>query len=133
VVELKAPDIVASRKEIDQVEDYANAVLSSPAFAGDKTTWDFILVTTDYDEVVRHRITGEDRQLGLYFNPEKEPDRPLVRAYVRRWRDVIDENKRRLDFVTSALEHDPSITDGLDYVRQEYRNLLPASLLDTSA
>ncbi|HEX3784267.1 MAG TPA: ATP-binding protein [Pseudonocardiaceae bacterium] len=133
VVELKAPDIVAGRKEIDQVEDYANAVLSSPAFAGDRTMWDFILVTTDYDEVVRRRINSEDRQLGLYLNPEKESDRPLVRAYVRRWRDVIDENKRRLDFVTSALEHDPSITEGLDYVRQEYQNLLPASLLDTSA
>jgi hypothetical protein len=130
VVELKAPDIVASRKEIDQVEDYANAVLSRPAFAGDKTTWDFILVTSDYDDVVRRRIIGEDRELGLYLDPEKETDRPLVRAYLRRWRDIIDENRRRLDFVTSALEHDPSITEGLQYVRQEYRELLPASLLD---
>lgn len=130
VVELKAPDIAASRKEIDQVEDYANAVLSNPAFTGDKTTWDFILVITDYDDVVRRRIIGEDREIGLYLAPEKEPNRPLVRAYVRRWRDVINENKRRLDFMTSALEHDPSITEGLEYVRQQYRDLLPASLLD---
>jgi hypothetical protein len=128
VVELKAPNIVASRKEIDQVEDYANAVLSNPAFTGDTTTWDFILVVTDYDDVVRRRIN--DREIGLYLAPDKESHRPLVRAYVRRWRDVIDENRRRLDFMTSALEHDPSITEGLAYVRQEYRDLLPESLLE---
>lgn len=130
VVELKAPDIVAGRKEIDQVEDYANAVLSTAAFASDKATWDFILVTTDYDDVVRRRIIGEDRELGLYLTPEKESGRPLVRAYVRRWRDLLDENQRRLEFVTTALKHDPSITDGLDYVRQEFRDLLPAVIAE---
>lgn len=129
VIELKAPDIVAGRKEIDQVEDYANAVLSNSVFAGDKATWDLMLVVTDIDDVVHRRIIGADQELGLYFDPVKESGRPRVRAYVRRWRDVIDENKRRLDFMTSALEHDPSIAEGLDYVRNEYRELLPASLL----
>lgn len=128
VVELKAPDIVAGRKEIDQVEDYANALLSSPAFTGDKAIWDFILVVTDYDDVVRRRV-GDARETGLYLTPQKEPNRPLVRAYVRRWRDVIDENRGRLDFMTSALEHDPSITESLDYMRQEYQDLLPEALL----
>lgn len=130
VVELKAPDISAGRKEIDQVEDYANAVLSNAAFAGDKATWDFILVVTDYDDIVRRRIMSVDREVGLYFAPEKESERPVVRAYVRRWRDVIDENRRRLDFMTSTLEHDPSISEGLEYVRHEYRDLLPESLLE---
>jgi hypothetical protein len=132
VVELKAPDIIAGRKEIDQVEDYTNAVLSSGAFAGDKVTWDFILVVTDYDDVVRRRI-GDDPEIGLYLTPPKESGRPLVRAYVRRWRDIIDENRRRLDFMVSALEHDPSITEGLEYVRQEYQDLLPESLLEGAA
>lgn len=96
VVELKAPDITASRKELDQVEDYANAILSTAAFTGDRTSWDLILVVTDYDDLVRRRIKGDDFELGLFFEPQKEQGRPLVRAYVRRWRDVIDENKRRL-------------------------------------
>lgn len=133
IVELKAPDITASRKELDQVEDYANAILSTAAFTGDRTTWDVILVVTDYDDLVRRRITGEDQELGLFFDPKKEQGRPLVRAYVRRWRDVIDENKRRLEFMTTALEHDPSITEGLDYVRGEYADLLPEALLSAAA
>ncbi|SDS38817.1 Histidine kinase-, DNA gyrase B-, and HSP90-like ATPase [Brevibacterium sandarakinum] len=128
VVELKAPDITASRRELDQVEDYANAILSTAAFTGDRTSWDIILVVTDYDDLVRRRITGEDPDIGLFFDPQKEQGRPLVRAYVRRWREVIDENKRRLEFMTHALEHDPSITEGLQYVRDEYSDLLPEEL-----
>ena len=128
VVELKAPDITASRKELDQVEDYANAILSTAAFTGDRTSWDLILVVTDYDDLVRRRIKSDDFELGLFFEPKKEQGRPLVRAYVRRWRDVIDENKRRLEFMTNVLEHDPSITEGLQYVRSEYEDLLPEEL-----
>lgn len=133
VVELKAPDITASRKELDQVEDYANAILSTAAFTGDRTSWDLILVVTDYDDLVRRRIKGDDFELGLFFEPQKEQGRPLVRAYVRRWRDVIDENKRRLEFMTNALEHDPSITEGLQYVRSEYEDLLPEELRAATA
>lgn len=128
VVELKAPDITASRKELDQVEDYANAILSTAAFTGDRTSWDLILVVTDYDDLVGRRIKSDDFELGLFFEPKKEQGRPLVRAYVRRWRDVIDENKRRLEFMTNVLEHDPSITEGLQYVRSEYEDLLPEEL-----
>lgn len=132
VVELKAPGITASRKELDQVEDYANAILSTAAFTGDRTSWDLILVVTDYDDLVRRRIKGDDFEVGLFFDPQKEQGRPLVRAYVRRWRDVIDENKRRLEFMTNALEHDPSITEGLQYVRTEYEDLLPEELRATT-
>lgn len=129
VVELKAPDTLARRSELNQVEDYTTAVLSNAAFASGKAIWDFILVVTDYDNVVLNRIISDDPGVGLFLESRKEPGRPLVRAYVRRWRDIIDENKRRLEFMTSALEHDPIVAEGLEYVRQEYRDLLPASLL----
>ena len=132
VVELKAPSITASRKELDQVEDYANAILSTPAFTGDRTSWDIILVVTDFDDLVWRRVKSEDQDLGLFFDPPKEPGRPLVRTYVRRWRDVTHENKRRLEFMTNALEHDPSIAEGLSYVREEYQDLLPEVLKKAS-
>lgn len=129
IVELKAPSITVGRKEVDQVEDYANAVLSNAAFKSDNASWDLILVVNDYDDVVRRRIKDVHRATGLVFEPPQEAGFPAVRVYVRRWSDIIDENKRRLDFVTSALEHDPSIGEGLDYVREQYSDLLPSSLL----
>jgi len=129
VVELKAPDITATRVELDQVEDYANAVIGNPAFATDRAEWDFVLVCTDYDEVVENRI-GSGSGLGGFLAPQQKPGRPLVRAFVRRWRDVLDENARRLDFVSTALEHDPSIAEGLNHVREQYADLLPDSLIE---
>lgn len=123
VIELKAPDIRAGRRELDQVEDYANAVHATAAFSGN-AEWDFILAATDFDEVVQNRIFRNSKT-GQFFESTNKPGRPLVRAYVRRWSDLVDENKRRLEFATSALEHDPSISEGLAHVREQYQDLLP--------
>jgi len=127
VVELKAPDITVGRKELDQVEDYGNAILSGSQFSSATAHWDLILVATSLDDIARNRIQGDDFELGRFWGPTPKPGQPRVTAYVRRWRDVIDENKRRLDFVTSALEHDPTISEGLAYVREKYADLLPPS------
>ena len=83
-------------------------MLSNPAFATDKAGWDFILVGTDYDAVVANRFTNGGRALGQVLTPEPRSGRPQVRIHVRRWRDIIDENRRRLNFMTSNLERDPT-------------------------
>ncbi|WP_330251411.1 ATP-binding protein [Nocardia sp. NBC_00565] len=131
VIELKAPNVTLTQKELNQLEGYINTVRTTAAFATDRSSWDFILVGTDFDDLVDDRIPERYRETGQFLSPPSKPGRPHVRGFVRRWRDIIDENKRRLDFVTSTLEHDPSITEGLQYVRAEYRDLLPASLLES--
>lgn len=133
VVELKAPDITAGRYERNQIEDYMNVVVESAAFASDRSVWEFILVVTDYDGVMDNSIIGSDRELGLVFEPDKKPGRPTVRAYVRRWRDIIDENKRRLEFVTSSLEFDPSLAEGLAFIREQYAEMIPNDLASHAA
>jgi hypothetical protein len=130
VVELKAPDITARRAERDQLEDYVNVVLANSAFATEKSSWDFILIVTDYDDLVSNSIIGGDQSLGLVFDPGSKPGRPTVRGFVRRWRDVLDENRRRLEFITSALEHDPSLSEGLAFLREQYSELLPVGIAE---
>jgi hypothetical protein len=132
IVELKAPDITVGRKELDQVEDYGNAILSGPQFSSSTAHWDLILVSTSLDDVAKNRIHGDDHELGIFWQPTHKPGQPRVTAYVRRWRDILDENKRRLDFVTSVLQHDPTISEGLSYVREQYGDLLPPTLVDTT-
>lgn len=128
VVELKAPGITLGRRELDQVEDYANVVLDNAAFASDRATWDFVLVGTDWSEVVENRLTPDTRALGQFLAPEQKAGRPRVRAFVRRWRDMLDENKQRLAFMTDSMEHDPSISDGLAHVREQYAAFLPTDM-----
>ena len=126
--ELKAPDIALGRKELLQVEDYANVVLDSPAFATDKADWDFILVGTDYDGVVENRFTEDTQGLGQVLAPPAKPGRPRVRVFVRRWWKVIDENRRRLSFMANSLEHNPSLAESLGHIRELHADLLPADL-----
>ena len=128
VVELKAPDITLGRKELDQVEDYANTVLSHAAFATDKAEWDFILVGRELDDVARRRVWNNDHELGQFWGPDPDAGQPKVRAFVRRWRNVLDENRRRLAFMTQSLEHDPTLAEGLGHIREQYADLLPTEL-----
>lgn len=125
VVELKAPGVELKREHLDQVENYANAILSNDAFASGTSTWEFVLVGTSWDGVVENRLNEDTIVSGQFFSPAQKAGRPRVRGYVRKWRDVIDENKRRLEFMRSALEHDPSLQEGLGSVRERWAAFLP--------
>ena len=94
IVELKPPGVTFGRKELNQVDDYAHTIREKSVFATDKATWDVILVGTDYDSVVERSLhcwllVHE----GLVLGPEPKPGRPRVRVFVRRWRDILDENR----------------------------------------
>ena len=128
VVELKAPGITLGRKELNQVDDYADTILEKSVFATDKATWDIILVGTDYDSVVENRFIAGARSHGLVLAPEPKPGRTRVRVFTRRWRDILDENRARLRLVTDSLEHDPSLEDGLRHLQEQFADLLPAAL-----
>lgn len=129
IVELKAPAVRLGRKELNQVDDYADTILEKSVFATEKASWDIILVGTDYDSVVENRFLAGARAQGLVLSPEPKPGRPTVRVFVRRWRDILDENRTRLRLMTSNLEHDPSLEDGLRHIREQYSDLLPERLL----
>lgn len=80
----------------------------------------------------RIRTQGGDFETGKFWAPSTEGGEPKVTAYVRRWRDIIDENRRRIDYLTSIIQHDPSISDGLSYLRDKHADLLPPSLATPS-
>lgn len=129
IVELKAPDITIGRKELDQIEDYANVLASNAQFSSATAQWDIILVGTKLDDLARNRIHNDGFEVGKFWGPEPAPGAPRVTAFVRRWRDVLDENKRRLDFLTSVLQHDPSTPEGLGWMREHYADVLPDDLV----
>jgi hypothetical protein len=68
LVELKRPSLVIGRKELDQLEDYVNALLAQPDFLNTSTFWNFFVVGTEYDDVVRERITQKDWPVGLLID-----------------------------------------------------------------
>lgn len=131
VVELKAPKVIATEKELKQIKDYAKAVVADARFASTTTVWDFWLVTADLDDDVRQEATQAHRQRGLVFEPNL-PAAPAVavKVWVRTWNEIIEEAKRRLSYFREGLDHDPSIEHALDYLARQHGDVIPVGLLD---
>jgi hypothetical protein len=97
LIELKRPSLVVGRKELDQLEDYVNAMLAQPDFVNTSTSWSFYLVSGEYDDVVKQRITQEGRPVGLFL------DQPNHKVWIKSWGELIRECEGRLQFVQEKL------------------------------
>lgn len=98
LIELKRPSLVLGRKELDQLEDYVNALLAQPDFLNTSTFWNFYLVGTEYDDVVKERITQKERPVGLMI------DKPNHKVWVKSWAELIRDAEGRLSFVQEKLQ-----------------------------
>jgi Isochorismatase family len=83
LIELKRPSLTIGRKELDQLEDYVNSILAQPDFVNTSTNWNFYLVTSEYDGVVKQRITQENRAAGLFI------DKPNHKVWVKSWAELL--------------------------------------------
>jgi uncharacterized small protein (DUF1192 family) len=121
-VELKRPSLIVGRKEIDQLEDYVNAMVSQPDFINTSTFWNFYLVTSEYDNVVKERVTQKERPIGLFL------DKPNHKVWVKTWAELIRDCENRLDFVQEKLQIDVSTEEIMQRIAQ-----LKASILRLDA
>jgi hypothetical protein len=97
VIELKRPALEIGRTELDQLEDYVNALKSQPDFTHTATFWNFYLVTGEYDQSIAERITQKDRPIGLFLEKENS------RVWVKTWSELIRECEGRLHFIQDKL------------------------------
>ncbi|WP_206453023.1 ATP-binding protein [Aurantimonas marina] len=98
LLELKRPSLRVGRKELDQLEDYVNAIKSQPDFINTQTDWNFFLVTGEYDDAVRERITQSGRPVGLFL------EKPNHKVWVKSWAELIRECEARLHFIQEQLQ-----------------------------
>jgi hypothetical protein len=126
IVELKAPSVTLTQKEIAQVRQYGDVLFEDPRFQSGSASWDLILAGGRISDSVRRSI--QDPSTGLFWHYEGGPNSPKVSAFVRSWRDIIDENTRRLSFFTEAMEQDPSLPESILALRKRYAEFLPENL-----
>ena len=98
LIELKRPSLTIGRKEADQLEDYVNAIRQQPDFRDTSTFWHFFLVTGEYDDYVRARITQTGRPHGILLQNEGSV------VWIKTWSQVIRECEARLHFITQKLQ-----------------------------
>lgn len=105
LIELKRPSLRIGRKELDQVEDYMNAIRQQPDFSHTDTRWHFFLITSEYDEAVEARITQSGRQRGI----AQEGDGYTL--WVKTWAEVLRESDARHQFIQDKLKIEVSDAD----------------------
>ncbi|UJX46356.1 ATP-binding protein [Xanthobacter sp. YC-JY1] len=98
LIELKRPSLTITRKELDQLEDYVNAIQELPEYKDTSNMWHFYLITGDYDETVKSRVTQKDRPVGLLM------EHPSHMVWVKTWGQIVRECEARLHFIAEKLQ-----------------------------
>lgn len=98
VVELKRPSLRLGQTELNQITKYAVTVSRDQRFRTPDVTWDFWLLGDDMDEILEDLANKKDSPPGLYTEAGN------YRIWVRRWAEVLEENRQRLHFFREHLE-----------------------------
>jgi len=120
IVELKRPKIKVGQKELGQLKEYARAVSEDERFRDVNTTWEFWLITNEYDAMVKGETHQADRPVGLVL----ENDNPIrMRIWVKTWAQILDENRARLQFIQKNLDYQPDYENALQQLKLRYAEL----------
>ncbi|BAK67368.1 hypothetical protein SLG_26930 [Sphingobium sp. SYK-6] len=98
LIELKRPLLKLGRKELDQVEDYVNAIREEVEFTHTDTSWNFFLVASEFEPEIHSRIYQKDGPHGLFLHGDN------FRFWIKTWSEVVRENEARLQFVQQKLQ-----------------------------
>jgi len=117
VIELKAPKVIAGRKERDQIVDYAQAVVNDLRFKGLNCTWEFILIAKESDQIFSQEIKGSRLGNGAfqYWNEHSTTVRFLA------WGQIIGENRARLNMLSKMLEYSNDREEALAHLKTKYK------------
>jgi hypothetical protein len=129
VVELKAPKVKLTSKELTQIKDYALSVSRDPRYHRvPGVRWHFWLVSDEYDDFVKSEIdSGPDSDRRLVNRG------PNFSVGVKTWGEILDENNARLQFVKQALEHNADDGQALAFLEERHREFLEGVIVEDDA
>lgn len=104
VIELKRPTLTLTKKEVDQIQDYALKVAKNPLFDKASTKWHFILLGQDFDDYVDEMLQNRTEGAGNFYNSKDGS----ISVSVLKWSKIIQENKFKYEFLRQQLNYEVS-------------------------
>lgn len=98
VVELKAPKVKISSKELAQAMRYAQEIESS-GFTPQNVKFKVLLISSDISDAAKYQINADISNPFLYFKSNSS----RVEIWVMKWADLLERQKRRLNYLTTSL------------------------------
>lgn len=99
IVELKAPKVKISPKELSQVRKYATQIAQS-SFTPKDVNFIILLVSSEINKEALMEIPGKEGNNSFLMSPKNSN----VSVYVMRWADLIEKSRRRLQYLSSLLK-----------------------------
>lgn len=102
IVELKAPKVKISPKELDQVMKYAQEIEEMGVFP-DRLNYKILLVSSEINKRAKFDIEGRQKgQNNPYFYFKNEQGN--IEVWVIKWSSIIENVKRKLKYMSHILE-----------------------------
>jgi hypothetical protein len=101
VVEIKRPGVPIGRKEIAQIEDYADAVSQAPFADFERTRWVFVVVSDELDDHANSRA----HQHGLPAYTISAPTHKRYEIQARPWSQLIRSANARHQHLQKWLDY----------------------------
>lgn len=99
VVELKAPRVKISPKELTQAMRYAHEIEKSGQ-TPQHVNFKILLVSSDINEAGQYEIKGEENNPFFYFRSKSG----RVEVWVMKWSDLLERQKRKLQYLSTKLK-----------------------------
>jgi hypothetical protein len=103
-----------SLTELNQITNYAMAVSKDERFKSADVAWDFWLLGDDMDGAVEELANQRNQPSGLYAA------RGNYQIWVRRWAEILEENRQRLHFFRDHLGYLPGEQEELEGMLGKY-------------
>lgn len=102
IVELKAPKVKISPKEIDQVMKYAQEIEEMGVFP-DRLKYKILLVSSDINKRAKFNIEGNQKgQENPYFFFKNETGN--IEIWIIKWSEILENVKRKLKYMAHILD-----------------------------
>jgi hypothetical protein len=126
VVELKAPKVALTAKEISQLEGYAASVADDARFRTiGGLRWHFWLVSDEYNKDVGFRLKGHpEGRFGIVSRSDN------ITVGIKTWGQIIEDNRARLQFFQEKLEHRIDQSGALKALQEKHAKFLEGVIVD---
>ncbi|HEV7903943.1 MAG TPA: hypothetical protein VGO96_08890 [Pyrinomonadaceae bacterium] len=101
VLELKHPNVVVGKKELDQVKEYMDVILHADEFNAKNMSWEFYLIGNKYNEYIEGEIVNAKPhgQQHLVYQGKSN-----YRIFVLNWSEVTTNFELRHNFLLDRLK-----------------------------
>ncbi len=122
IVELKSPKCAISEKELSQIDRYAFTIVSNPSFPTENVKYKLVLISSKMTAYAKSKVNSARLKFPntpFMYDLKTEKN---VEVYVLTWSDLIEQNKRKLGYLSNKLEiKDKSVRDKFE---EEYPHLI---------